>query len=103
MVEDAVQDDGNVQLLGCLAQLSKVLLGAQNRIDLGVIGGVVAVVACGFENGVEVDGCKAQLGDARQVFLDTLERAAVKSQVLMEPSSARSYTGGSFQSSTMRR
>ena len=78
MVEHAVQNDGNAQLLGRLAQLSKVLLGAQNRIDLGVIGGVVAVVARGFKNGVEVDGCKAQLGDARQVFLDTLERSAVK-------------------------
>ena len=78
VVEHTVQNDGNAQLLGRLAQLSKVLLGAQNRIDLGVIGGVVAVVARGFKNGVEVDGCKAQLGDARQVFLDTLERSAVK-------------------------
>ena len=78
VVEHTVQNYGNAQLLGRLAQLSKVLLGAQNRIDLGVIGGVVAVVACGFENGVEVDGCKAQLGDARQVFLDTLERSAVE-------------------------
>ena len=78
MVEHTVQNDGNAQLLGRLAQLSKVLLGAQNRIDLGVVGGVVAVVARGFKNGVEVDGCKAQLGDARQVFLDTLERSAVK-------------------------
>ena len=78
VVKDAVQNDGNAELLGRLAQLGKVLLGAQNRIDLGVIGGVVAVVARGFKNGVEVDGCKAQLGDARQVILDTLERAAVK-------------------------
>ena len=78
VVEHAVQNDGNAQLLGRLAQLSKVLLGAQNRIDLGVIGGVVAMVARGFKNGVEVDGCKAQLGDARQVILDTLERSAVK-------------------------
>ena len=36
------------------------------------------MVARGFKNGVEVDGRKAQLGDARQVFLDTLERSAVK-------------------------
>jgi len=36
------------------------------------------VVARGFKNGVEVDGCKAQLGDARQVFLDALERPAVE-------------------------
>ena len=78
MVEDTVQDDGNAELLGRLTQLGKVLLGTQNRIDLGVIGGVVAVVARGFKNGVEVDGCKAQLGDAGQVFLDALERAAVK-------------------------
>ena len=78
VVEHAVQNDGNAQLLGRLAQFSKVLLGAQNRIDLGVIGGVVAVVARGFKNGVEVDSRKAQLGDARQVFLDTLERSAVK-------------------------
>ncbi len=78
MVEDAVQDDGNAELLGCLTQFGKVLLGAQDRVDLGVVGRVVAVVARGFKNGVEVDGCKAQLGDARQVFLNALERSAVK-------------------------
>ena len=78
MVEDAVQDDGDAQLLGCLAQLGKVLLGAQDRVDLGVVGRVVAVVARGFKDGVEVDGRKAQLGDAGQVFLNALERAAVE-------------------------
>ena len=36
------------------------------------------MVARGFKDGVEVDGRKAQLGDAGQVFLDTLERAAVE-------------------------
>ena len=78
MVEHTVQDDGDAQLLGCLAQLGKVLLGAQDRVDLGVVGRVVAVVTRGLKDGVEVDGRKAQLGDARQVFLDTLERSAVK-------------------------
>ena len=78
VVEDTVQNDGNAQLLGRLAQLGKVLLGAQNRIDLGVIGGVVAVVARRLKDGVEVDGRKAQLGNAGQVFLNTLERSAVE-------------------------
>ena len=78
VVEHTVENDGNAQLLGRLTQFGKVLLGAQNRIDLGVIGGVVAVVTRGFKNGVEVDSCKSQLGDARQVFLDALERAAVE-------------------------
>ena len=59
VVEDAVQDDRNAELLGRLAQLRKVLLGAQNRVDLGVIGRVVAVVARGLKDGVEVDGRKA--------------------------------------------
>ena len=36
------------------------------------------MVTRGFKNGVEVDGRKAQLGDAGQVILDALERAAVK-------------------------
>ena len=36
------------------------------------------MVARGFKDGVEVDGRKAQLGDAGQVFLDALERAAVE-------------------------
>ena len=78
MVEDAVQNNGNAELFGRLAQLRKVLLGAQDRVDLGVIGRVVAVVARGFKDGVEVDGRKAQLGYAGQVFLDALERAAVE-------------------------
>ncbi len=78
MVEDAVQDNGNAELFGRLTQLGKVLLGAQDRVDLGVVGRVVAVVARGFKDGVEVDCRKAQLGDARQVFLDALERSAVE-------------------------
>ena len=78
VVEDAVQNDGDAQLLGRLAQLGKVLLGAQDRVDLGVVGRVVAVIARGFKDGVEVDGRKAQLRDAGQVILDTLERAAVE-------------------------
>lgn len=36
------------------------------------------MVARGLKNRVEVDGRKAQLGNAGQVILDTLERAAVK-------------------------
>ena len=59
MVEDAVQDDGNAELLGRLAQLRKVLLGAQNRVYFGVVGRIVAVVARGLKDGVEVDGRKA--------------------------------------------
>ena len=78
VVEHTVENDGNAQPFGRLTQFGKVLLGAQNRIDLGVIGGVVAVVTRGFKNGVEVDSCKSQLGDAGQVFLDALERAAVE-------------------------
>ena len=78
MVEYTVQDDGNAELFGRLTQLGKVLLGAQNRVDLGIVGRVVAVVARGLKNRVEVDGRKAQLGNAGQVILDTLERAAVK-------------------------
>ena len=78
VVEHTVQNDGNAQFLGCLTQLRKVLFGAQDRVDLGVIGRVVAVVARGLKDGVEVDGRKAQLGNAGQVTLDTLERAAVK-------------------------
>ena len=78
VVEHTVQNDGNAELLGRLAQLGKVLLGAQNLVDLAVIGRVVAVVARGLKDRVEVDGRKAQLGNTRQVFLDTLERSAVK-------------------------
>ena len=59
MVEDAIQDDGNAELLGRLAQLRKVLLGAQNRVDLSVVGRVVAMVARSLKDGVEVDGRKA--------------------------------------------
>ena len=64
MVEHTVQNDGNAKLLGCLTQLGKVLLGAQDRVNLGVVGRIVAVVARGLKDRVEVDGRKAQLGDA---------------------------------------
>ena len=78
VVEHTVENDGNAELLCRLTQLGKVLLGAQDRVDLGVVGRVVAVVARGFKDRVEVDCRKAQFGDAGQVFLDALERAAVE-------------------------
>ena len=52
MVEHTVQNDGNAKLLGRLTQLGKVLLGAQDRVNLGVVGRIVAVVARGSKIGL---------------------------------------------------
>ena len=56
VVKDAVQDDGDAELLGGLAELAEVVLGAEDGIDLEVVGRVVAMVARCLKDGVEVDG-----------------------------------------------
>ena len=78
VVEDAVEDDRDAELLGCGAQITKVLVGTEDGVDLEVVAGVVAVAALGLEDRVEVDRGEPELVQARQVVLDALERAAVE-------------------------
>ncbi len=78
VVEDAVEDDRDAELLGGGAQALEVLLGAEDRVDLEVVAGVVAVAALGLEDRVKVDRGESELMQARKVVLNALERAAVE-------------------------
>ena len=54
VIEHTVQNDMHPQLMGGAAQSAEILLGAQQGIDLAVIGGIVAVVGGGLENGIQI-------------------------------------------------
>src|SRR3712207_9319026 len=55
VIEYGVQYDTDAALPSLLHQLAEVLFGAQARIDLHVVGSIVAVVGGRGEDGVEVD------------------------------------------------
>ncbi len=78
VVEDAVQDDGDAAGLGRRAQVREVLLGAQHGIDAQVVGRVVAVVAVGREDRVEVDDRNAQALQVVELLGHALEGPAVE-------------------------
>ena len=78
MVEDAVEDDADAALVRRCAQVAKILIGSQNRIDMQVVCRVVAMVAHRFEDGVEVDRRDAHLTQVRKLLFDTLERSTVE-------------------------
>ena len=71
MVEHPVQDDLHPQPVRLLAQSGKVLLGPQQRVDAQVVGGIVAVVAVRFKDGVKVQDLRPQRPDLLQLFGDT--------------------------------
>ena len=78
VVEHAVEHDGDAILLGLTAQRREVLGLAQHVVDAQEVGRVVAVVAARLEDGVEVDGGDAHVGNVAQLLLDAGERAAVE-------------------------
>ncbi len=78
VVEDAVENDADTVRMRCVAELGKVFIGAKHRIDMQVVRCVVAVVAHRLKDGVEIDRRHTHLNKMRQLFLQTLQRAAVK-------------------------
>ena len=76
MAEHAVQHDADAILSSFLAQGLKVLVGAQQRVHVEVVGGVVAVVGVGLEDGVQVEVIHAHLVQVGQLELDALQVTA---------------------------
>ena len=59
--EHAVQHDADAAFLGLFAQSLELLLRAHQRINLHIIAGIIAVIAPGSEDGVQVQHGHAQL------------------------------------------
>ena len=76
MVEHAVQHHPHAPLVGHLAQLGKVLLGAQHGVNVAVIGGTVAVVLRRLKDGAEIQGLHPQALEIVQLLHDALQVAA---------------------------
>ena len=76
VVEHAVQYHPHAPLMRPVAQGAEVLLAAQQRVDGAVVRRVVAVVAGGLENGVQVQGGHAQPAQIVQLLRDARQRAA---------------------------
>ena len=76
VAEHAVQHDADAVLLRFPAEHLKFLVGAQQRVHVEVVGGVVAVVGVGLEDGVEVDVVHAHLLQVGQLDADAFQVAA---------------------------
>ena len=75
---DPVQHHPDAQRGRAFAQASQVLVAAQDRVHVQIIGGVVAVVGPGLHDGVEVQAADAQTFQIGQLPLDPPQGAAVK-------------------------
>src|SRR5262245_51874438 len=78
MIEDAIEDDANVASMGFVDQGAEGVVTAEERVDGEEVGRVVAMVGGGPENGVEVDGADAKVGEVVELLHDTEEVAALE-------------------------
>lgn len=70
VAEHAVKDDRDAVLFCFGTQPGKVFLSPQQRVDVQVIGGVVAMVGVRFKDGVKVQAGDTQLGKVVQMLGD---------------------------------
>ena len=76
VVEHAVQNDFDLPFVRLSAKGDKVLLIAQKRVDAQIVGGIIAVVAVRFKDGIEVQHPHPQRRQLRQLFGDARKVAA---------------------------
>ena len=72
MAEHAVQHDADAVLGSLAAEHFKLLVGAQQRVHVLVVGGVVAVVGVRFKDGVQVQVIHAHLPQVGELYADAL-------------------------------
>ena len=72
VAEHAVQHDADAVLGGLAAEHLELLVGAQQRVHVQVVGGVVAVVGVRFKDGVQVQIIHAHLPQVGELDADTL-------------------------------
>ena len=83
VAEHPVQQHPHPAGVGGVAEGAKVRFRAQERVDGLVVGGAVAVVLCRAEDGAEVEGLHAQVGQKVQLFCDAGQGAAEKVPVVL--------------------
>ena len=76
VAEHAVQHDADAVLGGLAAEHLKLLVGAQQRVHVQVVGGVVAVVGVRLKDGVQVQVIHAHLPQVGELDADALQIAA---------------------------
>ena len=59
MVEDTVEDDFDIACMGGGEEFGKGFVTAEERIDLIIVVGVVAMIGGGLKNWREIDGVDA--------------------------------------------
>ena len=78
MVEYAVEQHPQPQLMGGADELCKIVLRAEGRVDVEIIHGVVLVVGRRFEYGREVKARCAEIADVAELFDNAAKIAALK-------------------------
>ena len=78
MVEDAVEHYCHAMRLRSAAELLEGLRVAEHRVDLHVVGRVIAVVRGSLEDRVQIEHCDAQRLEIVELLCDAGKRAAVE-------------------------
>ena len=78
MVEDAVQHDVHIAGVGGVEQFAQRVVAAQQRIDLHVVEGVIAMVGRRCKDRVQVDGIDAKFLQVVKLIDDAAQVTALE-------------------------
>ena len=78
MVEYAVEQHPQPELVGAADKLREIVLRAEGGVDVEIIHGVVLVAGRRFEYGREIQARCAEIADVPELFDDTAKIAALE-------------------------
>src|SRR5438105_15387834 len=73
MVEDAIEDDPDPTLVGCVEERPQRIVTAEERIDREIVRRVVAMVRCGREHRVQVQPVDPEVDEIVEPVDDAVE------------------------------
>ena len=74
--ENAVQDDGNAVLFRIFAEQPEIFVCTEKRVNISIVGSIIAVVFVGFKNRVQINAGNTQLFEVVELAADSLQIAA---------------------------
>ncbi len=81
MIKHTIQNDPDSSLVCRLKKLSKSSITTQNRINIAIIMGVIAVISGRGENGIQIDSVNSQISQVIQSFHNTQQIPTLESMI----------------------
>ena len=74
--ENAVQDNRNAMLFCIFAEYPEIFICTEKRVNIPIVGSIIAVVFVGFKNRVQINAGNTELFEVVELAADTLQIAA---------------------------